>query len=330
MSTLCEEHPKTKNTHSQKPKPRQKKRYKRTPRKDLYDEVTQKIIKEIEAGRLPWVQPWARPDVKAPLGLPVNAKTSNEYSGVNIVLLWVAGMETARTTPFWLTYKQAQDLGGQIRKGEKATTVCYADSFIPKDERERAKAEDIEPNKVRFLKRYNVFNADQCEGLAEAFYETVPPLGEREIIPIAERLIKNTGINFNIGGDRAFYDLESDSVQVPHQQYYDDQINYYRTCFHELGHATGAEHRLDRDFFKDPTLENRAKEELVAEICAAMICASLHIEPTVRHSDYVGDWLQLLKNDTKAIFKAASQASKAANYVLSFLDHPSRTHETQH
>ncbi len=295
------------------PKPKKIRRKKRT---DLYQDVTDTVIRELEAGRAPWAQPWGRPDIATPLGLPSNGHTKRNYSGINILLLWGAAIETRRTTQVWLTYKQALVLGGNVRKGESGTAVCYADTFIPKKEQERAQVDGTDPQKIGFLKRYTVFNVDQCEGLPPELYEGAMPLPECETIPIAEKLIKATGADFRIGGDRAFYVPSKDLIQVPPQPAFFEQINYYRTCFHELGHWTGHKSRLERDMKGAKGSIPYAKEELVAEMTSAFVCAALSIVPTVRHTDYLGSWLRVLRNDKRAIFRAASLASKAADYIL--------------
>ena len=290
----------------------------RAARKDLYQSVTDTVIAQLEAGTVPWVQPWGRPDISAPCALPQNASTGRTYSGINILLLWGAAIETARTTAYWLTFKQALALGGAVRKGERGTTVCYADSFIPKAEAARAQETGDDPQRVGFLKRYTVFNADQCEGLDARFFDGAPPVPERELIPRAESLIKATGADFRIGGDRAFFVPSADFIQVPPQPAFRDQINYYRTCFHELGHWTGHKSRLGRDLKGKFGSKDYAREELVAEMASAFVCAAQSITPTVRHTDYIGSWLEVLKEDKRAIFRAASLASKAADFILAF------------
>ncbi len=306
-----------------KPKPKtkrraQKKAKTRAKRADLYQSVTDSIISELEAGRVPWVQPWGRPETTSPLGMPSNADTGREYTGINILLLWASAIDTRRTTQTWLTYKQAQKLGAQVRKGETGTTVCYAETFIPKMEKLRAIESGNDPQAIGFLKRYTVFNADQCEGLDPAFFEDVEPLPEREAVPIAETLIAATGADFRTGGDKAYYSPSDDFIQVPHQSAYFEQTNYYRTCFHELGHWTGHKSRLDRNLKGHKGTKLYAKEELCAELSAAFLCAHLGIVPTVRHADYIGSWLRVLKDDKRFVFKAASLASKAADYILKF------------
>lgn len=290
----------------------------RRERKDLYQSVTDTVIAQFEAGTVPWVQPWGRPDVAAPCALPMNASTGRTYSGINILLLWGAAIETARTTAYWLTFKQALALGGSVRKGERGTTICYADTFIPKAEAQRAQETGNDPQRVGFLKRYTVFNADQCEGLDAHYYEGTAPLPERDLIPRAESLIKATGADFRIGGERAFFVPSQDFIQVPPQPAFKDQINYYRTCFHELGHWTGHKSRLDRNMKGKFGSKDYAREELVAEMTSAFVCTAQGIVPTVRHTDYIASWLKVLKEDKRAIFRAASLASKAADFILAF------------
>ncbi len=290
----------------------------KTKRQTIYQDVTSRIVRELEEGRVPWVQPWGRPDVATPLGLPRNAATKKAYSGVNILILWGAAIEHGRRTQNWLTFRQAKALGGSVRKGERGTTVVFADHFIPKAEQERAIEEGDEAQAVPFLKRYVVFNADQCAGLPDETYAGAVPLPECEAIPHAEALIAATGADFRIGGDRAFYVPSKDYIQVPPQPAFFEQINYYRTCFHELGHWTGHESRLARAFKGRFGSHAYAREELVAEMASAFVCASLSIVPTVRHADYIGEWLDVLKEDERAIFNAASLASKAADFILAF------------
>jgi len=287
-------------------------------RQTIYQEVTERIIRELEAGRVPWVQPWGKPEIETPLGLPKNAATRKAYSGINILILWGAAIELGARAQNWLTFRQAKALGGSVRKGERGTTVVYADRFIPKAELERADAEGDDAQAVPFLKRYTVFNVDQCEGLREDAHAGASPLPECEAISHAEALIAATGADFRIGGDKAFYVPSKDYIQVPPQPAFFEQINYYRTCFHELGHWSGHESRLAREFKGRFGSKPYAREELVAEMASAFICASLSIVPTVRHTDYIADWLEVVKEDERAIFNAASLASKAADFILAF------------
>jgi antirestriction protein ArdC len=288
----------------------------RGERGNLYQEITDRIISELEQGRFPWVQPWGA--ANANLGLPKNAATARRYSGINILILWGTVIEKSFRGQKWLTFRQALTLGGCVRKGEKGTTVFYADRFIPKSELERAQKTGDDPSAISFLKRFTVFNVEQCDGLPETAFAGIAPLPERETIPRAEDLIKATDADFRIGGARAFYQKGEDFIQVPPQPSFFQQIDYYRTCFHELGHWTGAKHRLARDHSGRFGSHPYAREELVAEMSSAFVCAALGITPTVRHTDYLASWLDVLKEDNHAIFRAASQASKAADFILAF------------
>ncbi|MGX7877268.1 ArdC family protein [Mesorhizobium sp. ORM6] len=282
----------------------------------LYQEITDRIIAELERGIVPWVKPWG--SAKAGLGLPRNAATERRYSGINILILWGAVIERSYASQNWLTFRQALALGGNVRKGERGTTIVHADRFVPQNEKERAKVDGDEPQAVPYLKRFTVFNVAQCDNLPEHLHAAAEPLPSRQIIPQAETLIRATGADVRIGGDRAFYMPGSDFIQVPPQPAFFQQINYYRTCFHELGHWTGHPTRLARDLSGSFGTKAYAREELVAEICAAFVCSSIGIEPTVRHADYIGSWLTVLREDNRAIFRAASHASKAADLLLGF------------
>ena len=260
----------------------------------LHDAVTARIIAELEQGRFPWVQPWASSSGETPLGLPQNASTGRTYSGINILLLWAAAIEQGRPSQRWLTFKQALALGGNVRKGEKGTTVVYADTFVPKAEQAKASASGEDARRVGFLKRFTVF----------------------QVLPQVEAVIAATGADIRIGGEMAFYSPSHDFIQVPPQQAYFEPINWYRTVLHELGHHSGHVSRLNRNFSGRFGGEAYAREELVAELCSAFLCAELGVTPTVRHADYLGAWLEVLKGDNRAIFQAASMASKAADFVM--------------
>ena len=171
---------------------------------------------------------------------------------------------------------------------------------------------------MAFLKRFVVFNVDQCEGLPEDYI--APMVSPDPVLAIAEAdaLIAASGATFQIGGGEAFYNPSHDFVQVPPQAAFHEPVNWYRTALHELGHWTGHGSRLDRDQTGGFGSEPYAKEELVAEVAAAFTCAALGIAPTVRHADYIASWLSVLRDDEKAIFRAASQASKASDFLLAF------------
>ena len=287
------------------------------PRASLYDEVTAKIIAQLEAGCFPWAQPWN--SAAAVPGLPRNAVSGRPYSGVNVLILWGAVIEGSYPSQDWLTFRQALAAGGCVRNGERGQTIFYADRFTPDDAGEGGEARDGEPRSIPFLKRFVVFNAAQCDGLPERLTADPTPLPEREQHEQAEALIAATGADFRIGGARAFYDVGGDYVQVPPQPAFPHQIDFYRTALHELGHWAGSKARLARDQSGRFGTVLYAREELCAELTSAFLCAALGIVPTVRHADYLGSWLAVLRADNRAIFKAASHASKAADYLLAFV-----------
>lgn len=283
-------------------------------RRDLYAEVTNKIIADLEAGIAPWARPWGNSGSDA-AAMPSNAVTGRRYSGVNVLLLWGAAQQSAFTSSRWLTFNQARDAGGSILKGSKGTLVVYADKFVPAGERERSARDGDDARVVHFLKSFVVFNLDQTSGLDHLRGADIA-VTEREQHDAAEALIAATGAEFRVGGNDAFYSPSHDFVQIPPRRAARAQVNYYRTAFHELGHATGYPSRLARKLLNQFGSKDYAREELVAEMTAAFVCASMGIQPTVRHADYIGSWLRVLREDSRAIFRAASAASKAADWLF--------------
>jgi antirestriction protein ArdC len=261
--------------------------------------------------------------------MPKNAATSRQYGGINILILWGSVIDHEFAGQSWLTFRQALSLGGNVRKGERGTTVVYADRFVPAQEKRRARETGEEAQAVPFLKRFVVFNTDQCDGLPADIATTAPPPLPGMIEPTLEALIKATGIDFRIGGNRAFYAPTEDYVQVPPPAAYFEPINWHRTALHELSHASGHKSRLNRDLSGSYSTKKYAFEELIAELGAAFSCASLGIVPTVRHADYIGSWLEVLREDNRAIVRAASQATKAADYLLSFLPETAQDGSTE-
>lgn len=205
-------------------------------RASLYQEITDKIVAELEAGRLPWVQPWGTSAVQAPLSMPRNAATQRRYSGINVLILWGAVVQHGFPGQSWLTFRQALGMGGNVRKGERGTTVVFADRFIPNQERARAREQGEEPSAIPFLKRFTVFNAAQCDGHPDDVAIIPPPLSEGLILPEVEALIRASGADLRLGGDRAFYSPALDYIQVPRPEAYFEPVNWHRTALHELGH----------------------------------------------------------------------------------------------
>lgn len=286
-------------------------------RTNLYEQITNRIIAELEAGRVPWVQPWG--SSKASIGMPYNAVSDRRYSGINVLTLWDAIVSRGFASHAFLTFRQALALGGHVRRGERGVGVIYTRRFIPKEERRRADNEGREPSGgIPFLKWFTVFSVEQCEGLPAHICEPPPPIPEGLILPQAEALIEATGADFRIGGPSAYYSPCHDYVQVPRPDDFHDPVNWHRTAFHELGHWVGGTARLDRDQTGSFGSVAYGREELVAEMAGAFVCAALGITPTVRHADYLGSWLEIIREDNRAILRAASAASKAADYLLAF------------
>ena len=282
---------------------------------DIYAEITAKIVAQIEAGVIPWTQPWAARTGASFEGLPSNASTKRGYSGVNILLLWSAQIDRGFRSSQWVTFKQALDMGGNVRKGERASMAVFADRFIPKGEKAKSAETGEDPRAVPFLKKFYVFNVEQCDGISTAPAKQ-PDLSAIE--PAAAALIAKTGAQITIGGDKACYIPSCDSIFLPSPESYFESVNWHRTAFHELGHWTGHKSRLDRDLTGGFGSHGCAREELIAEMAGAFTCAAMGIVPTVRHADYLGSWLKVLKEDSRAIVRAASSASKAADYILAY------------
>lgn len=289
------------------------------PRASVYDEVTATIIRQLESGAAPWAKPWNKVGGGSVV-MPANAVSGKGYSGINVLLLWGSMIERGYSSPLFLTFKQALDLGGSVRKGEKATSVVYADRFIPANEKAKAEEENRDAKAVPFLKRFSVFNVEQCEGLPERLTVELPAPSLGDQWASGEALIKASGADYRVGGNRAFYSPGHDFVQVPPLPAFPCPLDYYRTAAHELTHWTGHSSRLGRNILNEFGTKDYAREELVAEMGAAFTLASLGIEPALNHASYLASWIKVLREDNRAIFKAASLATKAADFLLAKLE----------
>ena len=238
------------------------------------------------------------------------------YQGMNILLLWGESFEKGYAAPIWMTFKQTQELGGHVRKGEKGSLVVYANKLTRTETDD--KGEEIE-KQIPFMKGYAVFNVEQVDGLPAHYYgkpENPLPLAER--LDHAERFITNTGVTIQHGGNSAYYAPGKDLVQMPPFESFKDRESYYATILHELIHATSHKSRLDRSFNAKRFGDNGyAREELVAELGAAFLSADLGITPEVRedHAAYLAHWLKALQEDKRAIFSAAAHAQRAADFL---------------
>jgi antirestriction protein ArdC len=276
---------------------------------DIYQTITDKIIAAIEAG----VQRDGKPlwSGAGSSGMPYNQTSGKTYSGVNVLILWLAAMERGFASSAWLTYKQATALGGNIKKGSKGQQVVYF-STMERESTDHATGE-INPRKVGFLKSYTVFNLEQCEGI-EANIVTRTFLGNEA----AEALLQASGAVILELGGKAIYRPSTDEIYLPERSRFVTDEAFYSVALHELTHWTGHPSRLDRDFSGRFGTEAYAFEELVAELGAAFACADLGLIPATmdNHASYIDSWLKVLKNDKKAIFTAASQASEAHGWLM--------------
>ncbi|WJV52337.1 zincin-like metallopeptidase domain-containing protein [Prodigiosinella aquatilis] len=275
-------------------------------RTDIYQTVTDNIIAALEAGVKPWSCPWQR--VPGMSGLPSNFATGIAYSGMNIMLLWCSASEQGFGDSRWMTYKQAQAVGGQVRKGEHGTTAIFYTTLEKENE-------DGEIDQIPMLKTFTVFNVEQIDGLPLRT-ETASPAGMFEPLPQAEKLFCRSGANIIEKGQNAFFKPSTDEIWLPERYLFSDAANFYATGLHELVHWSGAKNRLNREMKGRFGSEDYAFEELIAELGSAFLMADLGIAGEVQHESYIASWLKALKNDKRYIFKAASAASKAHRYLM--------------
>ena len=289
-----------------------------TTRPDVYSRITDRIIADLEQGVRPWMKPWNAGHTAGRITRPLR-HNGIPYKGINVVMLWSASVTKGYACPLWLTFKQVQDIGGNVRKGEHGELVVYANRITRTETDDKGEETERE---IPFLKGYTVFNAEQCEGLP-AHYTAVaeaPALPPLQRIERADRFFVATGAVIRHGGTRAYYAEGSDHVQMPPFETFRDAESYAATLAHELAHWTKHGTRLARDMGRvrwgD---EGYAKEELVAELGSAFLCADLDITPEVRadHSAYIASWLKALKDDKRLIFTAAAHAQRAADYLHS-------------
>ena len=287
-----------------------------TETRDVYSRITNKIIADLEQGVRPWHRPWNAEHTAGRITRPLR-HNGVAYQGINVVMLWSASVANGYACPIWLTFKQAQQLGGNVRKGEHGELVVYADRITRTDT--DAKGEEVERS-IPFMKGYTVFNVEQCEGLPAQYTgkPEAPALPLPQRIEAADRFFAATGADIRHGGTRAYYAEGPDYVQMPPFETFKDAESHAATLAHELTHWTKHTKRLARDLgrvrYGD---EGYAREELVAELGAAFLSADLGITPEVRedHAAYIATWLTVLKNDKRFIFTAASHAQRAADFL---------------
>jgi antirestriction protein ArdC len=272
----------------------------------VYEIITDQVIEKLKQGEIPWHQPWTGS------GYPTNLVSKKPYQGINVFLLLARGY----ANPYWVTFKQAQQLGGSVKKGEKSAMVVFWKQVKVKDKAESELTEKTIP----FLRYYRVFNVEQCEGLKTPDVEVNP-----DFQPISECEKTVNGMpnkpTIQHQEQRAYYSPKDDCVNMPKPESFNNEEFYYSVLFHELGHSTGHESRCARKAFHEWApfgSESYSKEELVAEMTAAFLCGHCQIEQqTIDNSvAYIKSWLGKLQDDPKMVVLAASQAQKAANYIL--------------
>ena len=273
-----------------------------TLKKDVYQDITNKLIAKIEEGGFAaWRKSW-----QGMTSLPTRS-TGEHYKGINLFILGMAG----RKNPNWFTYNQAKQLKAQVKKGEKGTTIVFYKPLKITD-----KISEKEKT-IPMLKTHTVFNAEQIDGLAEKWFPTFDAKHFEPRIAEAETFLDNSGARISHGGAKAFYRPSTDQIVLPEYDQFNNAVSYYGTALHELIHWTGSEKRCDRNLKNSFGTKDYAREELVAEIGATFICATLNLEQEIRedHVAYLSVWLEVLKGDKKAIFKAASLAQKAIDHL---------------
>tara|TARA_B100000949_G_scaffold200157_1_gene187563 strand:+ start:39 stop:899 length:861 start_codon:yes stop_codon:yes gene_type:complete len=277
-------------------------------KKNLRQEITNRILTALRAGVVPWVKPWTNANDSG----PTNIQTGKAYRGINVWILNLIQAEQGYPTNEWLTFKQAKTLGGSILpRPDSVARGGWGHSIIFWKFVRRI---DDEENDSSFplLKAYTVFNRAQTEGLPEP--EVVEVL-DHERHAHAEATIAATGAEIGYGGDRAFYDRAGDRIQVPSLNSFHNPESFYSATFHELAHWTGAKKRLNREKSKNFGSKTYAIEELIAELAAAYLCIEHKISGALQHEEYISSWIKTLESDVNFIFTASSKAQKASDYI---------------
>lgn len=292
---------------------------------NVYSIITERICALLEKGTIPWAKPWAN---TSETRFPRNFVSNRPYRGINPFLLHSMSFES----PYWLTFKQAQDLGGYVRKGEKGCPVVFW-KWIQTDELDQ----NGRAKQIPFLRYFNCFNVLQCEGIPVPAVEQ--PKREHQPIQAAEAIIKNMPKppEVRFGGDRACYIPAFDRIEMPKAEAFNSPEAFYSVLFHEEIHATGAASRLNRKSVSASEgelsafgSEPYAKEELIAEMGASFLCGHAGIvQTTINNSAaYIAGWLETLRNDNRLILQAAAQAQKAADYILNVSPETNNTEES--
>ena len=292
-------------------------RKKQHERLDLYTQITDRIVADLEKGVKPWMRPWSAANMTGRITRPLR-HNGEPYSGMNVLLLWSEAMARGFACPIWMTFRQALMLGGAVRRGETGSTVVFASRFTRSED--DGNGGEIE-KEIPFLKAYCVFNVEQIDGLADHYHhrpqQMLDPITRNAA---AELFFRNTGASIRHGGNRAYYAPLTDHIQLPPFETFRDAAAHVATLSHEMTHWTAPSWRMGRDlsrYAKDRT--ERAREELIAELGSCFLCADLGIvpelEPRPDHASYLKSWLKVLENDKRAIFQAAAHAQRAVAYL---------------
>ena len=292
----------------------------RVPR-DHYQEVTDRVIAALEAGTSPWRRPWD-PDKAGGPAMPRNAATGQRYRGINVLTLGMSAPAFISGDPRWATYKQAEDRGWQVRKGERGTTGYF---FKRLELRDDAKPDDSEDavRRIPLLRSFTLFNASQIDGIPDFVPLTIEEAPWRAP-EAAEIIVVNSGAIVRFGGDRAFYSPATDHIQIPPHAAFATAERFCGTLIHEMCHLTGHPSRLNRDLRNRFGSHDYSREELRAELGQMMVCGELGIavsdDEFSNSAAYLSSWLEKLRSDRKEIFRAAADAQRIADYLLAF--HP--------
>jgi antirestriction protein ArdC len=279
---------------------------------DIAQQITDRIISELEKGAAPWVKPWRSLKQSPGAGMPYNPLSGTQYRGINH--FWLSMMQGAYAMPYWVTLKQANKANARVRAGEKGTPVVYWSVHKKEGKND---AGDTVTSAYAFIKHYYVYNVEQVEGLA------LPPMPETPepdfdampgVIALVDRLELKGGLMH--AGDQAYFNPGRDTIVIPPMAAFNDAAHYHATLLHECVHATGHDSRLKRLTPARFGSSEYAYEELVAELGAAMLCARTGVNGDLRHSGYIGSWLKALRNDKKFILSAAGKAQAAMDWIV--------------
>ncbi len=272
-------------------------------KRDFQQEIVNSIIEKLEQGIKPWVRPWVD---GAGCAIPTNFSTKKEYNGMNVWLLWMAAEANGYSSNYWLTYKQAQELGGQVRKGEKSTMGIFYKMHTKDEGTDAEKSYPI-------AKPFFAFNLDQIEGIEPDQIDA--PLSAFQRNERVEAFIEAQGAEIRYGGNSAYYSPAQDFIGMPHREQFNSEGCFYGTLTHELSHRTGHSSRLNREYGRRGT-DLYCIEEMVAEMSSCLLTQTFGIDGEMQHEDYIAAYLKKLREDKRHLFRAATAASKAYEYMM--------------